>query len=225
MNKMKRLLGSAAAGMLMAVVAATSASAQQAQYSAKDIIDAFAKKPASQQAQPAPGECEKMGEVAGDDGTCEPARTTRGFSLPKLSNPKAKSAAAAATDRTSSAAVRQTRPAPAAPTVRKDLLITFKLGSAELTDQAKANAAVFARAVNSPALADARFDLSGYTDASGDKDKNLALSKARAAALKSFLVSQGVRDDRVEAQGYGASDFAADPMSPRNRRVEARRTR
>jgi OmpA-OmpF porin, OOP family len=77
--------------------------------------------------------------------------------------------------------------------------------------------------VNSPQLADARFDLSGYTDASGDKDKNLALSQARAASLKSFLVAQGVADSRLDAHGYGAADFVAAPTSPRNRRVEAKR--
>ena len=222
--------------LLAGTMAAGAASAQQAQYSSKDIIDTFAKKPAAQPAQPAPGECEKKGMITGEDGICEPTKNARGFSLPTRANMKAASAPApmAAKASAPAAASRPTRmastapmraaPVAAAPTVKKDLLITFKLGSAELTDQAKANAKVFAQAVNSPALSDAKFDLSGYTDASGDKDKNLTLSQARAASLKSFLVSQGVSDARLEAHGYGASDFAADPMSPRNRRVEAKRT-
>ena len=228
-----RAFTAAAAALLMSGALGGVASAQQAQYSSKDIIDTFAKKPATQPAQPAPGECEKKGMVTGEDGICEPTKNARGFSLPTRANMKAPSApapmaakgAAPATrpTRVASTAPMRTAPAAAAPTVKKDLLITFKLGSAELTDQAKANAKVFAQAVNSSALADAKFDLSGYTDASGDKDKNLALSQARAASLKSFLVSQGVSDGRLEAHGYGASDFAAAPMSPRNRRVEAKR--
>ncbi len=228
-------LAATAAGVLAATTAIVgSASAQQAQYSSKDIIDTFAKKPAAQTAQPAPGECEKKGMVTGEDGVCEPTKNARGFSLPTRANMKAASAPAPMAARTSAPATRPTRlastapmrsaPVAAAPTVKKDLLITFKLGSSELTDQAKANAKVFAQAVNSPALADAKFDLSGYTDASGDKDKNLSLSQARAASLKSFLVSQGVSDARLEAHGYGASEFTAAPMSPLNRRVEAKRT-
>lgn len=231
----------AAAAAAALGLAAGAASAQQAQYSSKDIIDTFAKKPAAQPAQPAAGECEKKGMVTGDDGVCEPTKNARGFSLPTRSNMKAGAApavastapAAAKAPATSSKPTRMASTAPvrapvavaAAPSVKKDLLITFKLGSAELTDQAKANAKVFAQALNSPALSDSKFDIAGYTDASGDKDKNLALSQARAASLKSFLVSQGVSDARLEAKGYGASDFAvSNPLSPMNRRVEAKRT-
>lgn len=218
-------LGLTAAVMLIA----GNASAQQAQYSSKDIIDTFAKKPAP---APAVGECEKRGMVTGDDGVCEPVKNARGFSLPTRANLKAGAAApaphAAMVDRparvASTTPVRS--PAPRAPAAHKDLLISFKLGSAELTDQAKANAKVFAQALNSAALSDSKFDIAGYTDASGDKDKNMALSQARAAAVRDYLVAQGVSPARVAAKGFGATDFAvqSDPMSASNRRVEARRT-
>lgn len=223
-----------AGGLALAAGGAGSAFAQQAQYSSKDIIDTFAKKPPASSAPAAPGECEKKGMVTGDDGVCEPTKSARGFSLPTRANMKPAGSTSPAAARAPASSPHPTRmastapmraPAAAAPTVRKDLLITFKLGSAELTDQAKANAKVFAQALNSPALADAKFDISGYTDASGDKDKNLALSEARAASVKSFLAAQGVSDARLDAHGYGASDFAvSNPMSPRNRRVEAKRT-
>ncbi len=212
-----------------AMLIAGSASAQQAQYSSKDIIDTFAKKPAP---PPAAGECEKRGMVTGDDGVCEPVKNARGFSLPTRANLKAGATApaphAAAVDRPVRVASTTPSRAPAvrAPTAHKDLLITFKVGSSELTDQAKANAKVFAEALNSSALADAKFDIAGYTDASGDKDKNVALSQARAAAVRDYLASQGVSPSRMAAKGFGATDFAvqANPMSPSNRRVEARRT-
>lgn len=223
--------------MIAAMGAVGSVSAQPAQYSSKDIISTFAKKPAA----PAPtgaGECEKKGMVTGDDGVCEPTKNARGFSLPTratVHSPAAASAmaapamhephAAAAKPRTVASIAPRRAMAPAAPAAHRDLLITFKPGSSELTDQAKANAKVFAEALNSPALSGAKFDLSGYTDASGDKDKNMVLSQSRAASVKTFLVSQGVSDARLEAHGYGASDFAVPtaPTSPRNRRVEAKR--
>lgn len=215
---------------------ASAASAQQAQYSPKDIIDTFKKAPLA-----ATGECEKRGMATGDDGVCEPLKNSRGFSLPTRANLHAPAPVAAApasapahpTVRTARVASTTTTttvttsPARAARPARgRDLLITFQLGSAELTDQAKANASVFAQALNSPALADGKFDISGYTDASGDKDKNLALSQARAAAVKDFLVAKGVSESRMVAQGFGATDFAvqANPMAAGNRRVEARRT-
>lgn len=223
-----------ALALAAALAAASAVSAQQAQYSSKDIIDTFSKKPADASQAPAGGECEKRGMVTGDDGVCEPMKDSRGFSLPTRASMKAPHAGMASAPAPRAAAARPVRTAsarPAAPggvsgpTVKRDLLITFKLGSSELTDQAKANARVFAEALNSSALSGAKFDLSGYTDASGDKGKNQALSEARAASLKSYLEAQGVSGDRLEARGYGASDFAvpSDPMSPRNRRVEARR--
>lgn len=218
----------ALAVMTVAAGAATGACAQDAQYTSKDIIDSFAKPPAAA-AQPdaQPGSCEAKGMATGDDGVCEPLKHTRGFSLPTRANLHAATAATptarvASTNARPAATVHRATPAPA---TRRDLLITFKTGSSELTDQAKVNAKVFAQALNSPVLASSRFDLSGYTDAVGDKDKNLVLSQARAASVKSFLVGQGVDGGRLDAKGYGATDFVipSDPMSARNRRVEAKR--
>lgn len=222
-----------AAGVAAAMLSPAAALAQQAQYSTKDIISTFAKKPDASAPAPQAGECEKKGMITGEDGICEPVKNARGFSLPTRANihsapaPTTASAARPATTHMHVASIApRVAPVAEAPTVKKDLLITFKLGSAELTDQAKANAKVFAEAMKAPALAGSKFDISGYTDASGDKDKNQALSEARAASVKSFLVGQGVDDARLAAHGLGASDFVvpSQPMSPKNRRVEARRT-
>ena len=113
---------------------------------------------------------------------------------------------------------------PARSSVLSDLMITFKVGSSELTDQGRMEATSFAKALVTPAISGTRFEIAGYTDASGAPDRNRTLSQARAEAVKSFLVSQGVEQSRLEAKGYGSQNLAvpASPRSPANRRVEAR---
>src|SRR3954463_15564504 len=48
-----------------------------------------------------------------------------------------------------------------------DLLITFDLDSANLTDAAKANLDQFAKALRDPRLSSATFEVDGHTDARG----------------------------------------------------------
>jgi outer membrane protein OmpA-like peptidoglycan-associated protein len=198
------------------------------QYSADEIVKQFSNAPAADKpadaAAPAPaGGCAALGMVVGDDGICEPAKKERGFRLPTKTNPgtggRSESASGA-----SPAPTRVSAPVRRAAPVKRDLLITFKLGSAALTDQAQANAKEFAAALQSPALASAKFEISGYTDSTGAPARNMVLSQERADAVKAFLLSQGIDGTRIVAKGYGASDFAVpNPASPENRRVEARR--
>lgn len=121
----------------------------------------------------------------------------------------------------SACAAEETAAAPAAET-GFDLLITFELGSDRLSEQAKANLREFATALQSPELADARFNVDGHTDARGSEGFNTKLSRRRAAAVVAFLKSLGVPEDRLEAKGYGESrPRDDDPFAPINRRVEA----
>lgn len=48
-----------------------------------------------------------------------------------------------------------------------------------------------------------KFSIEGHTDNVGKKDKNLQLSKDRAAAVKDYLVSKGIAADRLTSEGYG----------------------
>jgi outer membrane protein OmpA-like peptidoglycan-associated protein len=63
----------------------------------------------------------------------------------------------------------------------------------------------------------------GHTDNRGNPDKNLQLSKARAAAVVAYLVKVGVDASRLESQGYGATQPLVPNMTPaqraKNRRV------
>jgi outer membrane protein OmpA-like peptidoglycan-associated protein len=106
-----------------------------------------------------------------------------------------------------------------------DLQLNFRRGSAELTTDGEANARTFAQALQDPRLAGQAFLIVGHTDATGSRDVNLKLSQARAEAVKTYLVRQGVSGDRLEAKGVGSQDLAvpSDPAAAANRRVEVRR--
>lgn len=170
------------------------------------------------------GQCEADGNHVWDAATqdCQEKRGgTLGFNLGQRADQPAPAKAAAAPLTRAPSATRVS--------VQRDLaanlLLTFEFNSANLTEQAIANARVFAQAMNSPALEKARFEIQGHTDMAGTREYNQDLSQRRADAVKEFLISQGVSAERLTARGY-AFDQLADPqqpMAPENRRVVARR--
>jgi outer membrane protein OmpA-like peptidoglycan-associated protein len=68
-----------------------------------------------------------------------------------------------------------------------------------------------------------KVQVEGYTDSVGSDDFNQKLSDNRAAAVKDFLVSQGVSPNNISSQGFGKNDPVADNSSAsgraQNRRV------
>jgi outer membrane protein OmpA-like peptidoglycan-associated protein len=72
--------------------------------------------------------------------------------------------------------------------------------------------------------ADWTLKLSGHTDNQGDAAKNLLLSEKRSKAVKKYLVSKGVKADKVIAEWFGQTVPIADNTTPegrqKNRRVE-----
>lgn len=64
----------------------------------------------------------------------------------------------------------------------------------------------------------------GHTDTSGTDDFNQGLSERRAAAVGSFLASQGVLGARIRQEGRGERELAVrtgdNVKEPRNRRVD-----
>ncbi len=117
------------------------------------------------------------------------------------------------------------RPAKAASaavqSIRRDIQMSFLLGSAELTDRARSTLDRFAAEL----LRVGRyrpFVIEGHTDSSGDRATNMVLSQARAESVLNYLAAKGIDRSRLVAQGYGYDKpmdgrSAADPS---NRRVE-----
>jgi len=73
---------------------------------------------------------------------------------------------------------------------------------------------------------DVQIELSAHTDAIGGYSENLKLSDDRAFASKQYLISKGVKADRVVSKGYGETTPVASNLTDGgrqlNRRVEFR---
>ena len=71
---------------------------------------------------------------------------------------------------------------------------------------------------------DVKVRIEGYTDSQGNADNNIQLSKDRAEAVRSRLISLGITDGRISTQGFGAADPIGDNETPegraQNRRIE-----
>ncbi len=106
--------------------------------------------------------------------------------------------------------------------------IAFATGSAKLLassfpvlDKAAAVLAEF------PAL---KLEIQGHTDdqkylAKGDFKDNTALSQARADAVKAYLASKGVAEDRMVANGYGETVPLVDVAGLKGKALEAARAK
>lgn len=70
----------------------------------------------------------------------------------------------------------------------------------------------------------AKIQVAGYTDNTGNAEKNVTLSEARAASVKSHLMKMGINEGRISVKGFGADNPAAsnDTKEGRaqNRRIE-----
>jgi OmpA-OmpF porin, OOP family len=67
-------------------------------------------------------------------------------------------------------------------------------------------------------------DVDGHTDSQGNEEKNQTLSENRAKAVKDYLVSKGIADDRLKSSGYGSTKPVGDNKTATgrasNRRTE-----
>ena len=105
--------------------------------------------------------------------------------------------------------------------------VNFKTGSAELSPESVAKLEeVFLTLKDNPEI---EVEISGYTDNRGKRSVNTKLSKARAEAVKTYLVTRGVDPRRIRTVGYGPDK----PLAPntteegrsKNRRIEFSRTK
>ena len=92
---------------------------------------------------------------------------------------------------------------------------TIKSGSYKLLDE------IFESAVVAEGL---KLGVYGHTDNKGSDDVNVPLSQKRSDAVKTYLLKKGLKQNQIEAKGYGAEKPIADNTTEagrsKNRRVE-----
>jgi OmpA-OmpF porin, OOP family len=99
--------------------------------------------------------------------------------------------------------------------------ITFEPGSAEIASDAQSTITALADILEDcPGIA---LEIAGHTDAQGSEGGNLALSQARAEAVRIALEGRGVDVSAITAKGYGEAVPIADndtvPGREANRRI------
>jgi outer membrane protein OmpA-like peptidoglycan-associated protein len=100
--------------------------------------------------------------------------------------------------------------------------ILFATGKSNLSSQAQADLAKFATSLNNNP--ETNVNVYGYTDNTGTLQANQTVSTNRAAAVRSYLVNQGVSGSRISSEGVAMSDYVAsndtEAGRAQNRRVE-----
>lgn len=102
--------------------------------------------------------------------------------------------------------------------------IEFETGNATLTVPGRQVLDLLAPVLQR--LSGRSFEVTGHTDALGSRPQNIALSAARADAVKSYLVGKGLPAEAIATSGAGpdrpvATNESADGRA-RNRRIELR---
>ena len=150
--------------------------------------------------------------------------TTKSGTKPRVAYEGNKKALTGAAGKSKAAMAANAKPMPKG---RADLRVTFVSGSAELTAAGQREAQTFAAALGSPLLEGKRFTIEGHTDAVGNREYNLDLSRRRAQAVVDYLVGKGIDRSRFDVVGYGfdrpLSGTAA--TAAVNRRVEVVRNK
>ena len=67
-------------------------------------------------------------------------------------------------------------------------------------------------------------NIDGYTDTDGSDELNITLSKKRAKSVKDYLISRGIKADRITTNGFGKSNPIADNNSPEGKAQNRRAT-
>ena len=157
-------------------------------------------------------ELERAMSAPGDG---EPGRKkvrTRAIVFDNAGSPPAASAPAAALDCANLPADVKTNAV--------DFAIQFQVGSAKISQASESTLGSIARIL---ALAPDRCVLvEGHTDATGNAEKNMALSRDRAGSVVNYIAEKaGIERKRLVPQGKGSSSPATglDPRDARNRRV------
>ncbi len=105
--------------------------------------------------------------------------------------------------------------------------LLFDTGKATLKPESDAQLKTIAAILT--AFPNVHIKVGGYTDNTGDKAANQALSAARASTVTGELVKAGIDKTRLESEGYGdqhpVADNATEEGRAKNRRVSMRVTK
>lgn len=99
--------------------------------------------------------------------------------------------------------------------------IYFKSGSLTLNerDQSKLNYMLDFIRLQKP---DAKLVLEGHSDSNGPRQANLLMSKKRVQVIKEYLVSKGIKTERIISKAYGESKPATTNRYPGGRQLNRR---
>jgi outer membrane protein OmpA-like peptidoglycan-associated protein len=101
--------------------------------------------------------------------------------------------------------------------------VLFPINSSYLSDVAKSKLEDVAKILKSKESS-RKILVDGHSDATGTANYNQWLSEKRAVSVKTFLVAQGIDEQRIKTAGYGSTQPVASNKTPegrlKNRRVE-----
>jgi outer membrane protein OmpA-like peptidoglycan-associated protein len=98
--------------------------------------------------------------------------------------------------------------------------VLFDTGKATLKPGARVRLARVAGIIL--AYPDLKLEVDGYTDSTGSLDFNMGLSERRAAAVRNFLVSQGVSSANIAERGFGPDNPVSSNSTAAGRQMNRR---
>lgn len=102
------------------------------------------------------------------------------------------------------------------------LHINFDIDKATLKEEGKNAVAEISKALQSDTSL--KININGYTDNTGNDAHNLQLSKDRALTVKNTIIASGIKENRLNSEGFGSKNPIADNSTEdgkaQNRRVE-----
>ncbi len=105
--------------------------------------------------------------------------------------------------------------------------ITFEAGKSDLSEDMERILNELAQVMK--ADASVSVEIMGHADATGESAGNMALSRARANAVKQYLISKGISDSRLATKHFGDKQPVGNNQNAigrsKNRRVEIRQQR
>lgn len=101
--------------------------------------------------------------------------------------------------------------------------IRFDVGSTELSPSSRRALSQMATEIKNSVGSFEKIRIAGLSDSTGDSEKNLQISQARADNVRKYLISQGIDAEKLEAIGKGPATKSSETtpeQNARDRRVD-----